>query len=289
MKRYDTHMHLHCLNSDPQFLLDRFEEAGIYGSNVFSVPPKQMPLMAEQADFETRLADVLRFTEGRRDRLFPILWIHPDEEGEAEKIAEAAERGIMGYKMICNSFYVYEDKSMKLLEAVAKTGKPIFFHSGILWDGRVSSCYNRPANWECCLEVPGLRFSLAHCSWPWIDECIALYGKFLSAYNLRPGLSAEMYMDMTPGTPMIYRRELLTKLHTVGYDVKHNLLFGLDQRADSYNPEWAREWLKMDESIYDELGLDEETRGLIYEKNLLRIHGISGEQYKQKPKKADEL
>lgn len=28
-----------------------------------------------------------------------------------------------------------------------------------------------------------------------------------------------MFLDLTPGTPEIYRRDLLTKLFTIGYDV----------------------------------------------------------------------
>ncbi len=62
---------------------------------------------------------------------------------------------------------------------------------------------------------------MGHCSWPWYDECIALYGKFLNA--LEKDGAPEMFFDLTPGTPVIYRRDLLTKLFTVGYDVPDNI------------------------------------------------------------------
>ena len=74
----------------------------------------------------------------------------------------------------------------------------------------------------------GLRFALAHVSWPWVDECLAVYGKFLNALTRRRELSVEMFIDTTPGTPRIYRQEVLTKLMTIGYDVEHNILFGTD-------------------------------------------------------------
>ena len=64
---------------------------------------------------------------------------------------------------------------------IAKLNVPVIFHTGILWDGRVSSNYNRPLHWESLLPITNLRFSMGHCSWPWVDECIALYGKFLKS------------------------------------------------------------------------------------------------------------
>lgn len=75
-----------------------------------------------------------------------------------------------------------------------------------------SSQYNRPSEFEPLLEINGLKFSLAHISWPWCDELIAVYGKFLNAYAGNPDHSVEMFIDITPGTPPIYRQEVLTKL-----------------------------------------------------------------------------
>ena len=129
----------------------------------------------------------------------------------------------MAFKVICANFYVYEEKSLELIREIAKLNKPIMFHTGILWDGLVSSNYNRPMNWEALLHIEGLRFSMGHCSWPWIDECIAMYGKFLDAKR-RGQNTAEMYFDITPGTPDIYRHELFYKMFNIGYDVKNNIL-----------------------------------------------------------------
>ncbi len=288
MRKYDMHMHKTRPGSDPAALISRLEEAGLFGSNVISLPPTQSPITGQGLEYEERVTDLLRFTAAYPGRLFPILWIHPDEDGAPEKVADAVSRGVMGFKMICNNYYAYEDKCLRVLEQIAATGKPVMFHSGILWDGRVSAKYNRPINWEICLEVPKLRFSLAHCSWPWYDEAIALYGKFLSAYGLRPDLSAEMFLDLTPGTPEIYRRDLLTKLHTVGYDIQHNLMFGVDCRAEDYHSDWASNWMRIDDAIYDELGLSEDAREHIYGLNLLRFLGVSDEQVCLKPKTPDE-
>ena len=168
---------------------------------------------------------------------------------------------------------------MALLHVIAKGGKSVCFHSGILWNGIPSGHFNRPVNWEYMLNVPKLKFSMGHCSWPWIDECIALYGKIQHAHSSQPDL-CEMFLDLTPGTPVIYRRELITKLITVGYDVKHNILFGTDSNISDYRVEWSRKWQDIDNGLYEELGVDAETRRRIYSDNILRFFGASAEERK---------
>ncbi len=272
-KLYDMHIHTHGDTVCSEQLLDSMSKAGIYGGCIFSDAPlldlDDGSLFCEGRPFEERLNTVLKWTNGREDRLFPVLWIHPDEENIIEKIHIAAESGICAFKIICNNFYVYEEKSINLLREIAKLNKPVIFHSGILWDGGVSSKYNRPLNWEALLDIEGLKFSMGHCSWPWIDECIALYGKFLNSLTQKN--TAEMFFDITPGTPEIYREELFTKLYTVGYDVGNNVMFGTDCTGNSYKHEWAEKWLEIDRKILFNLGISRENYEKIYSDNLLRF------------------
>lgn len=266
-------MHIHAFNTDaqPDMLIERFEKAGIYGGCVFSNwPDRSNPNIG--TSFETRLDEAISWARGYEDRIFPIIWIHPYEENIMEKIKIACDAGIAGFKIICQDFYVYEKECIKVLEEISKYNRPVFFHSGILWDGEVSSEYNRPLNWEALLKIKNLRFSMGHCSWPWIDECIALYGKFLNArkYNVE---TAEMFFDITPGTPEIYRKELLEKLYTIGYDVSDNVFFGTDSVADDYKTKWAEKWLDTDRKILDEIGVSKENREKLYEENFKRFLG----------------
>ncbi len=266
-------MHIHMGFAEPQAdIIERMTNAGIYGGCIFSSPPKESKDITYK-DFDERIYEVLDFTSQYKDRLFPVLWIHPDEENILKKIEIAIQKGIDGFKIICNDFYVGDEKCLVLLQEIADLGKPVFFHSGILWDGNISSAYNRPLNWEALLRIKGLRFSMGHCSWPWHDECIALYGKFLN--SLLSDKTAEMFLDITPGTPEVYREELLKKMFLSGYDVKGNILFGTDSNAENYNSEWAKKWLDIDGRLMDILGVDNSAREKIYFDNLMYFLGKS--------------
>ena len=265
--KFDMHIHCGPETVDPTALLAQMDQCGIFGGVLLSHYPKEYK--ADGYDAQARMDQVLTACKEHGDRLFPVLWIHPHEPNVLDVVEEAAQRGILGFKIICNNFYVSDPCCKTLLRRIAELNKPVIFHSGILWDGGESSKYNRPLHWESLVDIKGLRFSMGHCSWPWHDECIAVYGKFLNSYLTRN--SSEMFFDITPGTPKIYRRDLLTKLYTVGYDVDNNVMFGTDSFSNDYNPEWVRGWLKMDGEIFDELGLTTEQREKIYHGNLERF------------------
>lgn len=273
MKITDMHTHLGFTdrNSD---IISRLDEAGIHGCCVFSSPPKESGKKNGKS-FDERLSEVLEFTSKCTERLFPVLWIHAYEENIEEKIDTAVKSGIAAFKMICSNYGVGEEKSIKALEHIAKTGRPVIFHTGILWDGQNSSNRQRPAEWEALINIKGLKFSMGHCSWPWTDECIAVYGKFLNARL--GGDTAEMFLDITPGTPQIYREELLTKLFTIGYNVGSNIIFGTDCNADDYSANWAAEWLETDRKILDKLGVSRKVREDMYHNNVMRFLGKTNE------------
>lgn len=272
MKIIDMHVHAQGTEPQPELLLRRLDESGIYGCTVMSNNPHEMT-HHQGSDFDRRLTEVLSWTKGYEDRLFPVLWIHPNEEGICEKVEAAAKSGVVAFKIICNNFYVGDTKCMDLLSRISELDKAVIFHSGILWDASPSSAYNRPVNWEALLDLKKLRFSLAHCSWPWIDECVAVYGKFLNARSV--GKQVEMFVDLTPGTPVIYREELFKKLFFTGYDIPNNVMYGTDCSADDYHADWARKWLTTDTALFDKLGIPSKMRQKIFSDNFLRFIGRS--------------
>lgn len=270
MKRFDMHIHLDGYMNEEGDILSKMEQCGIYGGCIIS--PFPVEYAAENGMcFEDRLDAVLSYTADHRDRLFPILWIHPDEDDLIHKIDVAVERGVDGFKIIYNNFYIYEERCVSILKHIASKDKPVIFHSGILWDGTDSSKYNRPLNWERLIRINGLRFSMGHCSWPWYDECVALYGKFLN--GMTTGETAEMFLDITPGTPEIYREDLFKKLYFCGYDVGDHVLFGCDCTAEAYRPEWTGKWLETDRTIMDRFRIGQKYREKLYYNNLMRFLG----------------
>jgi len=267
MKIFDMHIHVGSEKIEQNYLLDQMEKSGVYGGGIISACPEKNTADLIKMPFKERLTNVLKWSKGYEGRLIPILWVHPDED--LENVSVAAREGISAFKIICDTFSVESEKCQRLLEKIEENNKPVLFHTGILWSGTNTSKYNRPVDWECMLNLKNIKFSMGHCSWPWVDECIAVYGKFLHYYNTR--ISAEMFFDITPGTPEIYRRDLLTKLFTVGYDVENNIMFGTDSITNDYNPSWVKKWLELDNKIMDELNVEADIRKKIYEDNFMRF------------------
>ena len=283
MKRFDMHIHLEPPyrsaqdDSLAQEALKNLAESDLDGGCIFSPNPKDRD--QRFIPYQQRMDALLAYTRGHEDRLFPVFWVHPDEPDAQEHILDAAKKGVVAYKMICDSYYVYEEKCMKLLRLIASLHKPVIFHSGILWTGSENGKYNRPLHWEALIDIPGLRFSMGHCSWPWHDECIAMYGKFLNhLITYQSEEPCEMFFDITPGTPPIYRRDLLYKLFHIGYDVANNVIFGSDSIISAYQPAWVQGWMKRDDALYAEFGLPDKILQKIYHDNLMRFLGMSDEK-----------
>ena len=271
--KLDGHIHITDRTENRDGFLGELTRAGVDGGTVISLPPRAFPAVAPSAPPLDRMDNVL-FWCGSAEHLYPFYWIDPMEPDAADQVAMAVEKGATGFKVICDRYFPGDARAIEVFRLIARTNRPILFHSGILWDGKPSSKYNRPAEFEALLDVPGLRFCLAHMSWPWCDELIAVYGKFLSARTRIPNGPDEMFIDTTPGTPVIYRRQALTRLFSVGYDIERNVIFGTDSRTNKYNSSGVREWIDRDNDIFAELALGQETLDAIYARNLQRFVGL---------------
>jgi len=270
----DGHIHIFEKSENQKEFVQRLRLAGIDGGILISLPPVSFSNLGPSGSVAERLENLFSWCRSGTN-LFPFYWIDPLEDDALDQVTIAVERGVMGFKVICDRYYPGDERVLPVFIKIAENQRPILFHSGILWDGKPSSMYNRPVEFEVLLEVKGLRFCLAHIAWPWCDELLAVYGKFLRTRTRNPDLSVEMFIDTTPGTPPIYRRQALTNILTVGYDVTRNIIFGSDCNANNYNTERAKEWIARDQTIFRDLGIAEDVMANIFSENLKRFLGIS--------------
>jgi len=252
--RYDTHVHIYPGKPDPKHYADKLAEAGFRGGVVLSENPD--PLDGSPAPDPEKAMDNAIAWASCSPTIYPYYWINPVLDNACDLVDMAVEKGLYGFKCLPGRYFPGDPKALKVYERIAKAGKPVLFHSGILWDGRPSSKYTRPGNWEELIDIPKLRFALAHISWPWYEECVAVYGKFLNALTRADWPRAEMFVDTTPGTPRRCRKTALEMLYGYDYDMNERVMFGTDCRTNEYTVAWAKEWLARDQAIFAGMGKD---------------------------------
>ena len=156
-------------------------------------------------------------------------------------------------------------------EKIGELGVPIIFHSGILFFPGDGSRFCRPVFFEALLDFPSVRFALAHIGWPWVDECLAVYGRFRSAASLS-GEPMQMWIDTTPGTPPAWRVDALRKAFAYAGD--EHILWGSDASGGTLGTH-AAETLAGDRRILSaQLGLSDETQRRWMRENAIEFLGL---------------
>ena len=251
-----------------KLFMDDLKSAGLDGAAVYSLSPKMFPEYSLEYRMNAAL-EVCKVSEN----LFPFFWIDPLSDGAVEQVELAVKKGFDAFKMIPTFYRIDDDKPMAVIEKIASVGKPVMFHSGICFDGEKSSHNLRPCDFEALIKVQNLKFCLAHISWPWTEECIALFGKFRSAKR-RYSLSSEMFIDVTPGTPELCRDEVFRHLLLI-YNMRDNLMFGSDCNTGKYEIGHSLKWQNIDDALYEKYITEEavDFKEHVYYKNLLRFLG----------------
>ena len=268
---FDCHVHTYDLDHSYQDCLKQMDAAGIDKIMLLSHHPASFWKESKShASPIQSLESVMEWSKAS-DRFIPFYWIDPLETDAFEQVEKAVAAGIVGFKVICNRHFPGDERPMQVFAKIAEAGKPILFHSGILYSSSPSSMYNRPSMFEPLFYIPNLRFAMAHVSWPWHDECLAVYGHWQNSKDAGE-ITSEMFIDTTPGTPRIYREEVLRKIYTIGYDIENNVVFGTDCDSN-YNTEYALEILAMDKEALDAIGVTPAQREKYYSKNLMRFLG----------------
>jgi predicted TIM-barrel fold metal-dependent hydrolase len=274
----DCHVHTNSTPESKEDLIRQLDAAGVdrivllsfHPASFAPRPGHESAAWGKPAAPAAALAQVMEWA-AFSNRIIPFYWIDPLEKDAFDQVDRAVAAGIGGFKVICNRHFPGDDRPMQVWERIARAGKPILFHSGILYGNGPWSQYNRPVGFEPLFEIPKLRFALAHVSWPWCDENLAVYGYW---QNRKRGgtTSAEMFIDTTPGTPRIYRGEVLGKIYSIGYDTEDNVIFGTDC-SNRYSADYTKQILAMDKDALDNAGVTPVQREKYYGRNLLRFLG----------------
>ena len=208
------------------------------------------------------------------DAVIGFAWIEPNLPGAVEEVDRCiSEYGLCGVKMIPNHWYPTDEAVFPVYEKIQELQVPMICHSGILYGYQDGSRFCRPVLYEALINFPGVRFALAHIGWPWVDECLAVFGRFRAQWQTYQGKRPEiadiqMFIDVTPGTPPIWRADALRK--AVAFVGEDRLIWGSDASPLRY--EYAARVLESDRRILSsQIGLPSASQDKILGGNLERF------------------
>ena len=276
---FDTHVHIDKYAApEPKRLLDSMDKHHIDKVALLAEDPEytmEKDLNKCREYNEARLKRLKEWCDHSDGRLVPIYYINPVERDAMQQAEKAVDAGCAGFKVICETHYPGDERAMPVYQRIADLGKSILFHSGILWDWGDNGNYNRPCNFECLMGVSNIKFALAHVSWPWTDECLSVYGKFTNLWEHPSFRNQFMHIDLTPGTPMCYRQDVLNTIHDVDYwGIRDRMLFGSDAFTSTFDGAFIADWAKNDTEMLLKAGYGQETVDKVLYDNAMAFWGL---------------
>ncbi|MEN6302970.1 MAG: amidohydrolase family protein [Armatimonadia bacterium] len=258
MQTWDCHVHTYNGTETADDILRAMDAAGLTRISFFSQHPgniRELLPPPSAAEFRAAIDSAAAIQAADPDRIYALFWADPRTEGILDLVEYAlVERGLHGVKMIPNHWYASDEFLYPLYEKMEAVGKPIHFHSGILYAFGDSSRFCRPVFYEALINFPRLKFAMAHISWPWTDECLALFGHFRSVAGTRQQ-GSRMWIDCSRGTPDIWRTDALHKATT--FCGAGRLMYGTDA-SGSLLGRSAPPMIQKDVDLLNELGLSDE-------------------------------
>jgi predicted TIM-barrel fold metal-dependent hydrolase len=207
-------------------------------------------------------AEVLEAAARNPDVLIPFASVDPHKGKLAVREArEWIERGARGFKFHPNTqaFWPNDVMVYPLYEVIAEAGLIALFHSGttgigagLPGGGGVRLKYSNPmAVDDVAADFPGLNIILAHPSFPWQEEALAI------AVH-----KPNVYIDLSGWSPKYFPEILVRYTNTL---LKHKMLFGSD-----YPLITPDRWLK----DFEKIDIRDEVRPLVLKENAARLLGL---------------
>ncbi len=203
--------------------------------------------------------EVLAAARANPDALIPFGSVDPHKGKLAVREAhELVEAGVRGFKFHPNTqaFWPNDRAHYPLYEVIAEAGLIALFHSGttgigagIPGGGGVRLKYSNPmAVDDVAADFPGLEIILAHPSFPWQDEALAI------AVH-----KPNVYIDLSGWSPKYFPENLIRYTNS---QLRHKMLFGSD-----YPLITPDRWL----SDFAKLPIKDEVRPLVLRENAARL------------------
>jgi hypothetical protein len=281
LKAIDVHVHAERNHGEPQdeVTTDLLDAAAKY----FGAEPIQ-PTAQEVADYyrergilavvftvddeagmgRRRLGndEVLEAARANPDVMIPFGSVDPHKGKLGVRQArELIEAGVRGFKFHPNTqaFWPNDPEHFPLYEVIAEAGLIALFHSGTTGigagmpgGGGVRLKYSNPmAVDDVAAEFPELDIILAHPSFPWQDEALAI------AVH-----KPNVYIDLSGWSPKYFPANLVQYTNTL---LKHKMLFGSDYPLISPD-----RWL----SDFEKIQIRDEVRPLVLKENAARLLGL---------------
>ena len=206
--------------------------------------------------------DVLAAARANPDVLIPFASVDPHKGKLGVRQArELIERGVRGFKFHPNTqaFWPNDRDHYPLYEVIAEAGLIALFHSGTTGigagmpgGGGVHLKYSNPMCLDdVAADFPGLDIILAHPSFPWQEEALAITVH-----------KPNVYIDLSGWSPKYFPEILIQYTNT---RLKDKMLFGSD--FPLITPD---RWL----ADFEKLPIKDEVRPLVLKQNAAKLLGL---------------
>ena len=221
---------------------------------------------AESALGHTRITNeaVVEGASRNADVLIPFTSIDPAKGRagvrEARRLIE--EFGVRGFKFhpSVQAFYPNDRAAYPLYEVLEELGVPALFHSGqtgigsgLPGGGGIRLKYSNPLHLDdVAVDFPDLTIVIAHPSFPWQDEALAVASH-----------KPKVYIDLSGWSPKYFPPQLVRYANSL---LKHKVLFGSDFPLISPD-----RWM----ADFAQLEIKDEVRPLILKDNAVTALGLT--------------